>query len=208
MKLRQLTLLACALAIAAAAHGEDRFFLAGGEAADSDYYTYLGVSMPLGPRKDGRGFVQRYWLDRFGYEYDSGSRRIEADVWGGEAAVGYAWSSPRGWSEISAGVRYTDTDLSPDDPSADARATQAIARVTVVDGLGQAVSGATVAGTWSGVVTSGDGSRVTDAAGTATFYSSRTRTPGTVNFCVINITSNGRTYDSAANLESCEAIVK
>jgi hypothetical protein len=129
MKLHQRTVLACALTVAAAAHGEDRFLLAGGEAADSDYYSYVGVSMPLGPRKDGRGFVQRYWLDRFGYEYDSANRRIDADAWGGEAAVGYAWSSPGSWNEISAGVRYTDTELSPDDPSADARGSQVGAKL-------------------------------------------------------------------------------
>jgi hypothetical protein len=92
--------------------------------------------------------------------------------------------------------------------SLDSRATQAIARVTVVDGLGQPVSAATVTGAWSGAITSGDGSRVTDAAGTATFYSSRTRSPGTVNFCVTGIAAAGKTYDSAANLETCEAIAK
>jgi hypothetical protein len=90
----------------------------------------------------------------------------------------------------------------------DARATQAIAKVTVVDGLGQPVSGATVNGAWSGVITSGDTSRVTEATGTATFYSSRTRTPGTANFCVTGIVAAGKTYDSAANLETCEAIAK
>jgi hypothetical protein len=120
----QLIALGIALAAAAGARGNDRLLLAGGEAADSDYYTYVGLVMPLGPRTDGRGFVQRYWLDRFGYEYDSGNQRIEADVWGGEAAVGYAWSSPRGWSELSAAARFTDTDLDPDDPSAEARGSQ------------------------------------------------------------------------------------
>jgi hypothetical protein len=141
----QLIALSIALAAAAGARGDDRLLLAGGEAADSDYYTYVGLVMPLGLRKDGRGFVQRYWLDRFGYEYDSGSRRIEADAWGGEAAVGYAWSSPRGWSEVSAGVRYTDTDLSPDDRSADARGSQVGAKL-------QFQGEWTLAGAWRGGV--------------------------------------------------------
>jgi hypothetical protein len=58
------------------------------------------------------------------------------------------------------------------------------------------------------VITGGDTSRVTEATGTATFYSSRTRSAGTVNFCVTGLTATGRTYDSSANLESCDAIVK
>jgi len=92
--------------------------------------------------------------------------------------------------------------------SLDARATQAIARVTLVDGLGQPVQGATVTGAWSGVISGGDGSRVTDATGTAIFYSSRSRTPGLVGFCVTGATRSGLTYDDAANLETCETITK
>jgi hypothetical protein len=103
--------------------------LAGGEAGDVDYYSYVGMVMPLGQRRDGRGFVQRYWLDRFGYEYDSGNTQVEADAWGAEAAVGYGWSSTRGWSEVSVGARYTDTDLDPDDRSAGARGSQTGAKL-------------------------------------------------------------------------------
>jgi endo-1,3-1,4-beta-glycanase ExoK len=89
-----------------------------------------------------------------------------------------------------------------------ARDTQAIARVTVVDGLGQPVPGATVLGAWSGVITGGDGSRSTDATGLATFYSARSRTPGLVQFCVTGITASGKSYDSTADLESCDSITK
>lgn len=92
--------------------------------------------------------------------------------------------------------------------SLDPRATQAIARVSVVDGLGRPVAGAAVAGAWSGVVTGGDTARTTDAAGVATFYSSRTRTSGIVGFCVTGITRSGLAYDGAANLETCETIAK
>jgi hypothetical protein len=59
----------------------------------------------------------------------------------------------------------------------DARATQVIARVSVVDGIGRTVSGAVVKGQWSGVIVSGDTARTTDAGGIAVFYSSRSRTP-------------------------------
>jgi beta-glucanase (GH16 family) len=92
--------------------------------------------------------------------------------------------------------------------SLDARGTQVIARVMVVNGLGQAVAGATVGGSWSGVITGGDTSRTTDSSGRATFYSSRSRTTGSVAFCVTGVTKSGLAYDAGANLESCETITK
>jgi len=92
--------------------------------------------------------------------------------------------------------------------SLDSRATQVIARVNMVDGLGRPVPGAVVAAAWSGVITAGDTVRTTDAAGTATFYSSRTRNPGTVNFCVDGVTAGGLDYTPGANLETCDAVTK
>ena len=92
--------------------------------------------------------------------------------------------------------------------SLDSRGTQVIARVRIVNGLGQAVSGATVGGSWSGVITGGDTSRTTDSSGLATFYSSRTKTPGSVTFCVTGASKSGLSYDAGANLETCEAITK
>jgi hypothetical protein len=80
--------------------------------------------------------------------------------------------------------------------------------VNVVDGLGRPVAGAAVGGTWSGVLTTGDTARTTDTTGTATFYSSRTRTPGFVQFCVANVSAAGLTYAPAANVEGCDAITK
>jgi beta-glucanase (GH16 family) len=90
----------------------------------------------------------------------------------------------------------------------DSRATQVIARVDVVDGLGRPVAGAAVAGTWSGAITTGDTARTTDGTGTATFYSSRTRTTGTVRFCVASVSAAGLAYKADANVETCDAITK
>ncbi len=92
--------------------------------------------------------------------------------------------------------------------SLDARATQAISRVSVVDGLGRPVVGAAVNGTWSGLISSGDGSRNTDSSGTATFYSSRSRSSGNVTFCVDGVSLAGMTYDSGLNAETCATITK
>jgi hypothetical protein len=90
----------------------------------------------------------------------------------------------------------------------DARATQAIARVTVANGLGQPVVGAMVTGAWSGVITSGDTTRTTDDAGVATFYSSRTRTLGDVSYCVSGVAGQGLAYDAAQNVDTCGSITK
>jgi len=89
-----------------------------------------------------------------------------------------------------------------------ARGTQVIARVSIADGLGQPVAGAAVSGAWSGAITSGDTLRDTDGGGVATFYSARTRSSGTVDFCVTGVSLPGRTYDDAGNLETCLGISK
>lgn len=117
-----LGLLACAGS--AIVEADDRLLLAGGEYSDAAYYAYTGVVLPGPGREDGQGFLQRYWLDRFGYEYDGGPGRVEARAWGAEAALGYGASSAAGWWSAYLGVRYTDTDLTPDDPSAEARGSQ------------------------------------------------------------------------------------
>lgn len=89
-----------------------------------------------------------------------------------------------------------------------ARGTQVSARVAIVDGLGNPVAGAAVAGRWSGVISGGDTGRTTDSNGIATFWSARTRTPGSVQFCVTGVSRDGLGYDAGANLETCDAITK
>lgn len=89
-----------------------------------------------------------------------------------------------------------------------ARDSQVVARVSVVDGRGQPVVGATVDGAWSGVITGGDTRRTTDTLGVATFYSSRTRDRGTVTFCAAGVALDGMTYAKDANLEDCDSIAK
>ncbi len=112
------------LAAAAPAAAEDRYFLAGGEIARQAYYGYAGLVLPGPMREAGQGFVQRYWLDRFGYEYDGAPGRVKARAYGAEAALGYSGSSAAGWWGAYLGLRYTDTTLTPDDTSAKARGTQ------------------------------------------------------------------------------------
>ncbi len=106
------------------ARAGDRIFMSGGEVSDTDFYTYLGLMLPGPGWKQGKGLFQRYWLDRFGYEYEGGPGNVEARVWGGEAALGYVSPTSHGWWSASLGLRYTDTSLSPDDRGASARGEQ------------------------------------------------------------------------------------
>lgn len=119
-------LLPALLAAAAplAAQADDRLFLAGGEYSDVAYYGYAGTILPGPGRQQGRGLLQRYWVDWYGYEYDGAPGRVEARAWGGEAALGYGASSTGGWWTAWLGLRYTNTDLTPDDPAAEARGSQ------------------------------------------------------------------------------------
>jgi hypothetical protein len=116
-----LALAACSTTSATAA---DRLLLVGGEVADAAYYGFVGTLLPFGNRRDGRGWYQRYWIDAFGYEYDGGVGRVQADAHGFEAALGYGGSDELGWWSVSAGLRHTDTELEPDDRNASARGSQ------------------------------------------------------------------------------------
>jgi endo-1,3-1,4-beta-glycanase ExoK len=92
--------------------------------------------------------------------------------------------------------------------SLNSRGTQVIVRVQVQNGIGEPVNDVTVDGSWSGIITNGDTSRTTDDTGTATFYSARSRDPGNVSFCVMNLAKNGMNYIPNADVETCDEISK
>ena len=84
--------------------------------------------------------------------------------------------------------------------------TRATAAVTVRDGNGQPVAGATVSGSWSGLTT-GAASAVTGSNGVATFTSANTRAKtGTFTFTVTGAALAGYAYDSALNTETRDSI--
>jgi len=112
------------LLTANAAMAGDRLVLTGGEAGNGSYYSYAGIVLPGPGREAGRGLLQRYWIDVFGYEYNGGPGVVDASAYGMEAALGYGTSFAGGWASTYLGLRYTDTDLRPDDLSAQARGRQ------------------------------------------------------------------------------------
>jgi subtilisin len=79
------------------------------------------------------------------------------------------------------------------------------ATVTIVDANNAPVSGATVYGQFTGA-TSNSVSGTTDANGQVTLSSTAKKNGGTWQFCVTNVTKSGWTYNSSANVETCDTI--
>ena len=84
--------------------------------------------------------------------------------------------------------------------------TYATTTVTIVDGAGNPVNGATVSGSWSGLTTDTD-SETTNAEGHATLNSDQVKNAaGTFTFTVDAVSLTGWTYDQAANVETSDSI--
>jgi len=82
---------------------------------------------------------------------------------------------------------------------------KANATVTIVDAGGAPVATATVTGDFTGA-TSSTVSGATDASGNVTLSSANKKNGGTWQFCVTNVVKTGWTYNSAANVETCDTI--
>jgi len=67
------------------------------------------------------------------------------------------------------------------------------ATVSISDASGNPIGSATVGGTWSGAL-SGSASGTTDGSGTASI-TGKTRSPGSVSFCVTSVAGSGVTFD-------------
>ncbi len=87
------------------------------------------------------------------------------------------------------------------------RVTYAQAKVTVKDVNGAVIAGATVSGTWSGIV-SGSKSAVTSAAGVAVLDSPTSKKAGTFKYTVTGITAPGFVYDATLNKMTTNSITK
>ena len=84
--------------------------------------------------------------------------------------------------------------------------TRATATVTITDANGKAISGASVSGNWSGVVSS-SASATTGTNGDARFTSPNTKSRGTFTFTVTNVVLSGSAYDAAQNKQTSASIV-
>lgn len=89
-----------------------------------------------------------------------------------------------------------------------ARNARANAAVTVQNASGLAVSGATVTGTWSGIV-AGSASAVTGSNGVAAFASPTTKANvGSFIFTVTGVTLAGHSYQPSSNVETSDSIAR
>ncbi|CAN7476839.1 PKD domain-containing protein [Pseudoduganella sp. LjRoot289] len=79
------------------------------------------------------------------------------------------------------------------------------AKVTVKDAAGNVIPNATVAGSWSGLV-SGAKTGLTNASGVATIDSAASKKTGTFKFTITGITAAGYTYDAGLNVMSSNSI--
>ncbi len=85
------------------------------------------------------------------------------------------------------------------------RNVRATAAVSVRDDSGRPVAGATVSGSWSGVV-SGKVTALTDGSGVARLQSPSTRKYGSFNFKVDGVSLSGYAYDPGLNIETSDSI--
>ncbi len=78
------------------------------------------------------------------------------------------------------------------------------ATVTLVDELGNPVSGATVTGDFSGTLSETNASAVSDATGSAQLQTSQSASGGvSVNFCVRSVSHPSLSFDSANSVQLC-----
>lgn len=87
--------------------------LAGAELNPGNSYAYAGTILPL-PSLLGDGFMQRYWVERLTYSFDSNGRKIDAEQWGAEVLFGYRKPYRQGWWAAYAGPVYRHIEFSPD----------------------------------------------------------------------------------------------
>lgn len=105
-------------------HASEKLFLTGAEVTSvSSSYLYAGTSIPLPESTMAKGYVLHLWVDYLTYSYESNPADIDATAHSVSASLGYHDSGTGYWWNTRAGVVYTDTRLSPDDPANDSAGT-------------------------------------------------------------------------------------
>lgn len=91
-------------------------FYAGGTVS-KDPSAYAGVTRALPGGMLGKGLAFKTALSGGAYRYDSGAEEISARYYSGHVGIVYQKSGEWGWANVGAGPRFTQTDLTPDDPA-------------------------------------------------------------------------------------------
>ena len=117
-----LVLSALVAASSASAQDYQGVGFAGGSVGDGRS-AYAGAVVSLPGASLGKGLAVRGSVNAGTYRYENGTGRIDADYRGAEAAVVYQLSGDWGWTNLAAGPRVSNLDLSPDDPANKRRGT-------------------------------------------------------------------------------------
>lgn len=107
--------LVAALAMAGAAHAQDRGVVYTGGSVGDGANAYAGGLVALPGARLGEGLAVRASVSGGEYRYRSGGERIDARYIGAELALAMQASGDWGYATVSAGGRVTDTRLSPVD---------------------------------------------------------------------------------------------
>ncbi|WP_426039657.1 cellulose biosynthesis protein BcsS [Brevundimonas sp. DC300-4] len=81
--------------------------------------AYAGAITALPGSNLGAGLAFRSTISGGNYRYQTAGTDIEADYYGLEVGLVQQWSGPWGRANVSIGPRFTQTDLSPQDPGND-----------------------------------------------------------------------------------------
>ena len=107
-----------------AAAAQPRPTVFGGVGLGADRLAFVGATVPVGTARGSQGLALRGIVSGSQNRYDGAGGRVKSEQGRAEAALLYQrWG---GWGYFDAGVggRYTDTDLSPDDPGNPNRGSQ------------------------------------------------------------------------------------
>lgn len=110
------SLLAAAFCCAAHPAIAESVWIAGASVADATNVGWLGRVGPLPGKRLADGWSQSIFVDYVGYEYDSGSQRIDGTVKRIKFSVARELQLEHGSLALGLGVGASRTTLSPDDP--------------------------------------------------------------------------------------------
>lgn len=95
---------------------QDRPVVFGGGFIADDHFGYAGALIPLPGAQPDHGWAVRPVASVGAYDYRRGATDIDADYFNLEMSLVNRRSGDWGYLNLGAGVRYSDTDLSPADP--------------------------------------------------------------------------------------------
>ncbi|MGH7027305.1 cellulose biosynthesis protein BcsS [Brevundimonas sp.] len=95
---------------------QDKPAIFGGGFVADDHFGYFGALVPLPGARPDQGWAVRPIASAGAYDYRRGAAEFDADYVNLELSLVHRRSGEWGYLNLGAGVRYSNTDLSLDDP--------------------------------------------------------------------------------------------